>query len=100
MGNFPEVAIYRRFSALSARNLLYMQAELRNLEINLQKFAEEDDNSSHPDRKVYSLDWFALKDSYEDRADDGNDCRQWQTALKIRDKLEIYRKRFFAQIGS
>lgn len=96
MGNFPEVAIYRRFSELSARNLLYMQAELRCLEVNLHKLAEEDDNSLHEDRKVYSLDWFALKDSIEDSSEEGNDGRQWQTMLEIREKLEIYREQFRA----
>ena len=92
MGDFPEVAIFRRFSALSAQNLLYMQAELRNLEADLRNHAEEDENSPHPDRKVYSMDWFALKDSCEDSAEEGNDGRQWQTILEIRSKLEIYRK--------
>jgi hypothetical protein len=43
MGEFPEVAILRRFSALSAQNLLYLQAELRQLEVDLRKYAQEDD---------------------------------------------------------
>jgi hypothetical protein len=92
MGSFPEAAIFRQFSVLSVQNLLYLQAELQSLEFNLRKFAEADDNSLHPDRKVYSLDWFALKESSEDTAEEGNDEKQWETACLIREKLEIYRK--------
>ena len=99
MGDFPEVAIFRRFSALSAQNLLYMQAELRNLEVDLRSFADKDDVSTHPDRKVYSVDWFALKDSCEDGAEEGNDEKQWQTMREIRYKLEIYRKSFEIDIA-
>ena len=53
---------------------------------------EEDDNSLHEDRRVYSLDWFALKNSGGESAEEGNDCRQWQTVLEIREKLEVYRE--------
>jgi hypothetical protein len=37
MAFYPEVAIFRRFGALNAENLLYLQAELQDLEIALQK---------------------------------------------------------------
>jgi hypothetical protein len=90
MGEHPEVAILRRYSALSALNLLYLQAELRDLELDLQKYAKADDASDYPDRKVYSLDWLALKESCEDHVEKGNDGHQWETMLAIRDKLEEY----------
>jgi hypothetical protein len=35
MGKNPELAIFRRFSALNAKNLLYLQAEHVNLEARL-----------------------------------------------------------------
>lgn len=92
MGDFPEVAIVRRFSALSAQNILYLQAELRNLEFDLRKYAHEDDTSSHPLRQIYSLDWYALQDSCDEMAGEGNDGRQWKTILEIRRKLEAYRR--------
>lgn len=91
IGDFPEVSVLRRFSALSVQNLLYLQAELRILELDLRKFAEEDDTSPHPHRKVYSVDWFALKESCDDDTEEGNDGRQWETMLGIRSKLEEYR---------
>ena len=55
-----------------------------------QKYAKADDASDHPDRKVYSLDWLALKESCEDHVEKGNDGHQWETMLAIRDKLEEY----------
>jgi hypothetical protein len=91
MGEFPEVAIIRRFSALSAQNLLYLQAELIQLEVDLRKYAQDDDESSHRDRKDYSLDWMAFRESSDELADEGNDGRQWETAMTIRNKLEEYR---------
>jgi hypothetical protein len=66
MGDFPENAILRLFSALSAQNLLYLQAELRSLKFDLRKYAELDDESQLLDRKVYSLDWLALNESCEE----------------------------------
>ncbi|KAH6683326.1 hypothetical protein B0J14DRAFT_556574 [Halenospora varia] len=92
MGNYPEVAIMRRFSALSAQNLLYMQAELRELEIDLRTSADNDDNSPHEDRKNYSINWYLLKESGEEDAAEGNDASQWETILEIREKLEKYQK--------
>jgi hypothetical protein len=91
MADIPEAAIFRRFSALSAQNLLYLQAELRNLEVDLRQYAAEDDESQHPTRMEYSREWFALKVSGEEGAGEGNDGRQWETALDIRRKLEEYR---------
>jgi hypothetical protein len=37
----PELAIFRRFDRLSARNLLYLQGELQHLEYRLSQFDEE-----------------------------------------------------------
>jgi hypothetical protein len=38
----PELSVYRRFRRLSARNLLYLQSELRLLEEDLDRFDKED----------------------------------------------------------
>lgn len=89
MGEFPEVGIFRRFGALNAQNLLYLQAELKDLEITLRQVAEEDELSRDPDKVQYSVNWFALKESIEGEAD-SNDGKQWRTILEIRDKLKEY----------
>ena len=82
MGKNPEVAIFRRFSALNAKNLLYLQAELVNLEARLQRYAADSANSRNG---VYEIDWFALSRSEKD-----GDRRQWDTFLEIRAKLKEY----------
>lgn len=82
MGENPEIAIFRRFSALNAKNLLYLQAELVNLEARLQRYAADGANAKNG---VYETDWFALSRSEKD-----GDQRQWETFLNIRAKLKEY----------
>jgi len=53
-----------------------LQAELRDLEPDLQKYAKADDVSDDPDRKVFSFDWLALKKSCKDHVEEGNDGHQ------------------------
>lgn len=42
IGNHPNLASFRRFAALNARNLLYFQAELIELEEELEKVEQRD----------------------------------------------------------
>lgn len=51
MGSWPEVAIFRRFGALNAQNLLFMQAELVRLEDELQSIREDDEQSTDLEKK-------------------------------------------------
>ena len=44
-----EFAMYRKFGALNAQNLLYYQAELISLEADLQELAESDRRSQDTD---------------------------------------------------
>ncbi|MCJ1363202.1 hypothetical protein MMC16_002309 [Acarospora aff. strigata] len=90
MGKNPEVAIFRRFSALNAKNLLYLQAELVNLEARLQRYAADSANSRNG---VYEIDWFALSRSEKD-----GDRRQWDTFLEIRAKLKEYNDALCQQV--
>ncbi|KAK0728798.1 hypothetical protein B0T26DRAFT_748959 [Lasiosphaeria miniovina] len=57
MGAHPETAIVRRFGSLNTLNLLYLQAELTDLENALQKEAKADAESGHLDRTLYSQGW-------------------------------------------
>ncbi len=82
MGDNSKLAIFRRFSALNAKNLLYLQAELVNLEARLQRYAADGANAKNG---VYETDWFALSRSERD-----GDQRQWETFLDIRAKLKEY----------
>jgi hypothetical protein len=72
-GGYPKLAegmaacqtltIFRRFSALSAENLLYLQADIIRLEKRLKRLEKEDQESGHPDRSQYFNDWFLIQDS-------------------------------------
>ncbi len=59
MGRVPEVAIFRRFSTLNARNLLYLQAELVQLEDDLEKKLSE--CATNPHIANYNLDLEGLQ---------------------------------------
>src|SRR5271156_5469960 len=60
----PELGIYRRFGALNAQNILYLQAELHELEQELQQYAAEDAAAANDEtRKRYSRDWYSLAES-------------------------------------
>lgn len=87
MGFFPEAAIFRRFAALNAKNILYLQAELLWLEKQLEQAAKDDAQSSSQKRREYSKDWWRLSNS-KDHPD--GDPRQWKTFLKIRKVLREY----------
>jgi len=85
MGLRPEVAIFRRFGALNAENLLYFQAELALLERDLQEQQREDSRSKHPRKCRYALSWYELSTS-----EHNGDQRQLQLVYRIRQTLKQY----------
>ncbi|KAI1342727.1 hypothetical protein F5Y15DRAFT_266404 [Xylariaceae sp. FL0016] len=84
MGRQDECAMYRRFRKLNAMNLLYLQAELTQLEHDLEELAERD--KATDDRQTYCKDWWSLSQNDEDE----EDSEQWEKVLEIRVKLEQY----------
>ena len=101
MGSHPEVAIVRRFGALNAQNLLYLQAELVALEDDLRAIAAEDSASDDRNRANYSRDWYTLSMSRNGTASDENAGKQWQIILRLREKLKEYSRSslFFTTSG-
>jgi hypothetical protein len=95
MGLLPQLAIFRRFGALAARNLLYMQAELSMLEEKLCKIEKDDRESVEGKKSSYRHDWDYL--SYLDSA---VASEQWQLVLRIRSILKEYRTHLVRGIGS
>jgi len=81
----PEAAIYRRFGALNALNLLYYQAELTYLEQELQDQQKLDNNDQKGYGKSYATNWFWLRNS----KGEGNG-RQLDLILEIRGTLAKY----------
>lgn len=85
MGPYKGMALFKRFAALNARNLLYMQAELLELQRQLDMAASFDREEGYS----YDVEALALiKSDEEDEEQD--DASQWQLFLKIRRKLKEY----------
>ena len=81
----PESAMYRRFGALNAQNLLYFQAELTDLEEKLRDQQLLDHNQAKGSKSLYARNWFRLQDSEID-----GDTEQLDLVLKIREVLKDY----------
>jgi hypothetical protein len=85
MEHLPEEAIFRRFGALNARNLLYFQAQLVALEGELVRRERED--SGQLERCRFANDWFWLSQSQLQGSSE-----QLDLVLKIRATLKEYSK--------
>ncbi len=86
MATLPSLAIFRRFQALRDQDLLYMQAELIDLEARFRDQAEKDANSQNQTERLFSRDWRTL--SLPNQG--GEVSEQWKLALEIREKLKKY----------
>ena len=80
-----QYAIFRKFQKLAARDLLYLQAELVQLDFEHQKFTQLN-LECDDERNIYDREWLHLKTS-EARGFGGD---QWNSALQIREKLHMY----------
>ncbi len=86
--------IYRRFDELSARNLLFYQAELAELEDELNQLDDEDRSAKDETSVACQRDWRTFEIYANGR--DGSAARarekqKMELAMNIRDKLERYR---------
>ena len=80
-------SMFRRYDQLAVRDLLYLQAELRYLEIEYSSIAKND-ATEEDERQYYDRDWWHLQSS-ESRGFRG---LQWEKAKQIRAKLREYCK--------
>ena len=85
MGTHYETAIFRRFTELNMLNLLSLQAELTDLEIQLQNIRNEDEVADDAVRSLYAIDFHEMREHGDERDD-----QQWQMLLRIREKLQEY----------
>jgi hypothetical protein len=74
--------IFQRFSSLSVQNLLYLQAEIVDIQETLNTLAQEDAASGDRKRQSFAKDWWALSSA--------EDNEQWKTFLQLRSKLKEY----------
>lgn len=89
MGIKPETLIFRKFTGLNARMLLYMQALLAVLESLLQAVERSDHDSKEGNKRQYATDYTKLASSDRD-----SDTYQLELVEKISSKLEKYSKSF------
>lgn len=88
MGEYPEMAMVRRFRGLNARNLLYLQAELVQIEKELLELEKADaKDTNDPFKPLYARDFDWLMQSADQ---EGND--QWRLIQKMKEKLKEYSK--------
>ena len=85
IGRYPSLAIYRRFSTLSAKVLLHMQAELVHLENELRIITGR--NSTNAEKARFDVSWEALNEASSEGAAD----LQRNMILEIETKLASYR---------
>ena len=89
--------IYRRFDQLSARNLLYLQAEIAELE-SLMRGYDYDDLKARDSVALEShTDWRSFERYGTQTDHEGNfiyprEAKRMRAVLEIREKLKIYRK--------
>ena len=84
MGTNGALAIFRRYGRLNIQNLLYLQAELNELEQELKEIAFEDGLPENRETQRYSKEWWRLARGC------GQDSLQWRKCLEIRAKLQEY----------
>ncbi|KAI1375119.1 hypothetical protein F4677DRAFT_446623 [Hypoxylon crocopeplum] len=76
--------ILKQFSELAVRDLLYLQAELCDLEYDYVQQSKEDVNSLDEKTRLYDREWCHLRYAA------GGEGKQWKLALQIREKLREY----------
>jgi hypothetical protein len=90
MGDMPEMAMFRRFGALNARNLLYFQSELSNLEKKLEELEAADSKDSRDGTaKKYRYAWNHYWLRTASLARDG-ETKQRDVVERIREVLKKY----------
>ena len=85
MSRHNEYGIVRQFGELNFKNLLYLQAELVELETQLRALADADKRSQNSERLYYEKHWGLLSDSLKDGHNE-----QWKKMLEVRGKLKEY----------
>ncbi|KAF7591690.1 hypothetical protein BBP40_001198 [Aspergillus hancockii] len=91
----PGSSIFRRFSRLNLKNLLYLQAELGGIEIDLQEIIEEDKLSGSEEKRYYPYSVWHLKESLNHAE---QECpAQWLKVLEARELLAKYNSALLQQ---
>ncbi|KAL8767037.1 MAG: hypothetical protein Q9209_006331 [Squamulea sp. 1 TL-2023] len=88
-----DAAIYRKYSHMSARNLLYLQSELHELEAELQHLdAEDAKETGSEDAQKTARDWSHYSDPANERS-----CQHRRLQEKIRVGIKQYHEALFLE---
>lgn len=83
----PELLIHRRFGALQAQNILYLQAEIHELEADLRELEQENAKAPAGSPRIqYSRNWHRLATAQD------SDRRQWDVFCVLQEKLKEYNR--------
>jgi hypothetical protein len=86
IGKRHDLAIFRRFAVLNAKNLLYLQGELILLEAELRQIELENRVSKDPQKADFEFSISSLMGPHV--SEDGYE--HWTKILEIREKLKAY----------
>ena len=99
MSKHQEMLIVRQFSDLNAKNLLYYEAELAHLELELTEVEVDDLICSENPRAQMATRWSYLAMTYDDALTDktntvhpDRDTLQWRLVERTRETLHKYSK--------
>lgn len=87
----PQAAMFRRFATLNAQILLFMQTEIIDLEHDLRKVEQQDNQSNEGHRQLYCRDYSRLRNSADRDNDEDND-EHLRILMEIKTKLKEYSK--------
>ena len=79
-------SIYRRFDRLSARNLLYLQSELAELEARQDRLDEEDRKRTTAEKES-ACNWQVFKERAKCNP---HEQERMEVVMQVRDKLKEY----------
>ena len=82
--------VFKRFSKLAARNLLYLQSELADLQAQQDRFDMQDQSLEHGDleSKRCAMNWESFKEAA--KVPDSSQYQRMALVKKIREKMKEY----------
>ncbi|PYH93148.1 hypothetical protein BO71DRAFT_420304 [Aspergillus ellipticus CBS 707.79] len=91
----PGSCIFRRFAKLNAQNLLYLQAELENVQTDLDEIAWNDHCSDSEEKQAYAFNVWRMQDSLNQESPEYS--VQWRKVLEARKLLKEYNEALLQQ---
>lgn len=89
MSIHPELAVFRRFGALYTESILLMQAEITQIEQELQHVRDEDKKSGDVDRQLQGMSWAHIVSTCS-AEEDSPERKQYDIIMKLRELLPQY----------